>query len=455
MIGRPPLEWALEYLKHGFSVIPIHHAVDGHCSCGVPECDQIGKHPRVKWKKYEDALPTVEEVTGWWTQWPYANVAIITGAVSGLVVVDVDGDDGVNSVRQYGGFPRTPSVHTGKGGHAYFQHPGFHCKNFVRQSPGLDFRGDGGYVVAPPSIHASGRAYTWSRELASVPLAEVPEWLIGLIATPDQLKKQPAVKRNPDGWVQDLLKGVSSGGRNHAATKLAGYYLRLGLTQEQVEALLLTWNHRNDPPMEENEVREVVLKIVARVSAERNQQRNFAIERILIVETEDPIYYVRVFGADVEMSVDDLLQFTRFQALVTARCQQVPQFKNWRDNWKPYVHERLQQLEWVPAPVEASRSEMWWAHIARWVRNTARPDETILAEERGVYSNASHMYFPGFLLKQALQVRSVVIPENKLWDLIRKKGGNSGTKRVKDTTGKTKVVRCWSLPKTVLDSETE
>src|SRR5262249_15398402 len=105
-----------------------------------------------------------------WTQWPEANIGIATGAISGLVVLDVDprhgGDESLEQWKtRYGhDFLTTVTSCTGGGGwHLFYTHPGqsMQIKNKVGLAPGLDIRGDGGYIVAPPSLHASGQRYAW------------------------------------------------------------------------------------------------------------------------------------------------------------------------------------------------------------------------------------------------------------------------------------------------------
>lgn len=164
-------EAALAYLARGWSVVPI---------------EPRGKRPLVPWRALQTRLPTPEAVGGWFERWPDANVAIVTGRRSGLVVVDVDprhgGDASLAAFeREHAPLPATVESLTGGGGrHVYFRHPGGRAPNRVGLLPGIDVRGDGGCVVAPPSIHPSGVAYAWraGRAPGAVPLAALPEaWL--------------------------------------------------------------------------------------------------------------------------------------------------------------------------------------------------------------------------------------------------------------------------------------
>jgi hypothetical protein len=161
------LEIALDYLQRGLSIIPLQ-----------PQ----GKTPLLHtWKPFTTTRPTVPQVRGWFNHWPNANIGVITGAVSGVIVLDIDGPDGEFYVQERGGAPHTPISTTGRGRHVWLKHPGFAVRNFVHKLPELDMRADGGYVVAYPSIHPSGRRYLWEIGLET-PFAEVPAWLYHIIA---------------------------------------------------------------------------------------------------------------------------------------------------------------------------------------------------------------------------------------------------------------------------------
>lgn len=178
---------ALEYAAQGFAVLPLHYPIINRnktfCSCHLgAECTSIGKHPQ-----YHETLirhgvhdASIDEalIRDWWKEWPKANVGIATGAQSNLFVIDADSPLIVNDAEQRG-LPPTPSVRTGNGQHAWFKHPGFIVPNKVKIE-GFDFRGDGGLVVAPPSMHYSGVRYDWITAL-DTPLADCPGWISALI----------------------------------------------------------------------------------------------------------------------------------------------------------------------------------------------------------------------------------------------------------------------------------
>jgi hypothetical protein len=182
------LRAALEYAKCGWQVIPLHSPNGKGCSCGRADCASVGKHPRTR-NGSKDASRDPAVIRAWWRRWPDANVGIASGPESGLLVLDVDGKAGEQSLVDLAqrGFilPDSYSVRTGSGGqHLYFTWPdGADVRNSARKiAAGLDVRGAGGYVVAPPSIHASGQRYEIS-EAATQP-APCPEWLLSLIQEP-------------------------------------------------------------------------------------------------------------------------------------------------------------------------------------------------------------------------------------------------------------------------------
>ncbi|MDH4378374.1 MAG: DUF3987 domain-containing protein [Vampirovibrionales bacterium] len=158
------LEKALEYLSAGWSIIPIHSIKDGNCTCGRTDCGSPGKHPRIgTWAEYQTRKSTPEEVKEWFTQWPDSNIATITGKVSNLVAIDIDDISVYNEVLK--DFPTGCIANTGGGGkHLFYNYPEGSPKvpnSVSKLMPKVDVRGDGGYILLPPSLHHSGRWYEW------------------------------------------------------------------------------------------------------------------------------------------------------------------------------------------------------------------------------------------------------------------------------------------------------
>jgi Protein of unknown function (DUF3987)/Bifunctional DNA primase/polymerase, N-terminal len=201
------LKAALDYAKRGFSVILLNGIVLGQCTCGKADCDKPGKHPIGSWKAAQTERASPEKLEEDFRRHPHANVGIVTGAVSGVVVVDIDGPDGVTSLRKIlDEPPKLPSVRTGNGHHLYGRHPGTALKNFVKTYPGLDGRADGGYVVAPPSRHVSGKDYIWGSPLEN-PLPELPPELLSLFSSSGE-QREPSPKRKPRGDDADPISAI-------------------------------------------------------------------------------------------------------------------------------------------------------------------------------------------------------------------------------------------------------
>jgi Bifunctional DNA primase/polymerase, N-terminal len=153
---------ALAYAQAGLPVLPLHTPVaKDRCSCGQRDCDRVGKHPR--WHPrlisagLHDASTDPARIDAWWSTWPTANVGLRTGVVCD--VCDIDTPEGLRGV-QHLLDDEMPTVRTGSGGyHVYVAPTG--AGNRTRLLPGVDWRGAAGYVVAPPSLHASGERYRW------------------------------------------------------------------------------------------------------------------------------------------------------------------------------------------------------------------------------------------------------------------------------------------------------
>ena len=164
--SQSKLAWALEYARRGLHVFPLHSIRNGQCTCGQNCGKNAGKHPRVT-GGFKAATIDPKQITSWWTKWPDANIGIATGAISGIVVIDIDGPKGLEALRQLeaelGPLPPGPTAKTARGSHRFFGHTGEFTP--CSAADGLDVRGDGGYVVAPPSDHLSGHVYQWCSDV--------------------------------------------------------------------------------------------------------------------------------------------------------------------------------------------------------------------------------------------------------------------------------------------------
>jgi hypothetical protein len=180
---------AAEYAERGWHVFPVHGLRDdGQCDCGRVNCPNAAKHPCIKsWP--EEATTDVERVITWWgDEFPTANVGIVTGNASHLAVLDVDDSDVLG-----GWSSKTLTAKTPRGFHFYFQPNGMPARsNAGKLGPKLDVRGEGGYVVAPPSVHASHNHYFWVNPGASLEI--VPHWLLASNPIPNGQRNETLFK---------------------------------------------------------------------------------------------------------------------------------------------------------------------------------------------------------------------------------------------------------------------
>lgn len=184
--GGTLVEAALAYLGLGWSVVPMHTPTAGVCSCGREDCPSPGKHPRIAWEPLMRHRPEPDRVVGWWRRWPDANVAVVTGVVSGVAVLDVDPRGGGEAAladleRRETALPATVGSVTGGGGrHRWFSPEGVRIASRVL-APGLELKAEGSTVVAPPSVHATGRRYAWESDRApwQMRLAPLPGPIAG------------------------------------------------------------------------------------------------------------------------------------------------------------------------------------------------------------------------------------------------------------------------------------
>jgi hypothetical protein len=239
---------AAAYLKRGWSVLPLRPR---------------DKRPLMRWETLQQARADDSTVAQWFARWPEANVGIVTGEISNLIVLDVDpkhgGDDSLAQLeRRFAPLPQTVEARTGGGGrHLYFAHPGGFMPNRAGLAQGIDLRGDGGYVVAPPSRHPSGQLYVWAagRAPEEIVPAALPRWLLSA-------GRFARARRPLAEWRRVVQEGVPEGERNSTIASLTGHLLWHGVDPQVALELMLAWNRlRCRPPLDDAEVARVVASI--------------------------------------------------------------------------------------------------------------------------------------------------------------------------------------------------
>ena len=212
---------------------------------------------------FQQKAASALEVEGWLNDYDPCNIGIVTGHVSGLVVIDVDLPDADAVARDLGLPLPTLIATTGGGGRHYFYRSQEQVKSLSGLIPGVDVRGDGGFVVAAPSVHESGHLYRWTTKMRP---RRLPDEVVAMLPS----GSEPAV--NGPGWYSELLAGVSEGVRTQAVTRLAGRYASLGLTELETAMLLSMWNEANEPPLRPSELQQTIRWVYKQHSARVAEQ---------------------------------------------------------------------------------------------------------------------------------------------------------------------------------------
>ncbi len=233
------LEQALFLAKElNFSVIPIG----------------TDKKPLIEWKPFQSQRASEEQIREWFSK-PEVNVGIVTGKISNLVVVDIDPRHG-GSDEAFKVIETVKSATGGGGWHYYFQYEDG-IQNGANIRPGVDVRGEGGYVIAPPSSHVSGKNYEWLiTPSKGKPFAKLPDFIKEWIHTQKESTKSPNSKTR----VSKLLNGVGEGKRNESAASVVGKLLKRFKEDEwedEVWPLFQAWNKQNNPPLPEDELQTI------------------------------------------------------------------------------------------------------------------------------------------------------------------------------------------------------
>lgn len=222
----------------GWSVIPLK------------DKDKIPAIP--SWKELQKRLPTDQELVNWFGSGKPRNIGIVTGAISNLDVLDLDSPQAVSYAEQHF-FKSHLIVQTAKGQHWYYSHK-TGSKNFQGRAdmPNIDLRAEGGYVVAPPSLHPTGARYTWLTEnfSAGTILSPLPE----LPSPPSSTAKLS---------IEEIEQGVSKGKRNSTMARYVGLLIHQGLNRDQCLDRCMETNKRNTPPLEEKDVAKTLASIFA------------------------------------------------------------------------------------------------------------------------------------------------------------------------------------------------
>lgn len=239
---------ALRYLKAGYSIIPVG----------------IDKKPLVNWKTYQYRYPTRKEVKELFSDPKAKGIAVITGKLSGLAVLDFEKDADIPRRKLKGGIR---SKSGGGGRHFYYKYPkGVDLFSCTRLLPLMDLRAEGGYIILPPSAHKSGNRYEWIDDIFEYELEEFPSWLY------PKYRERRSIAHH----IEDVVKGVDQGSRNESATVVIGTlmnYLPYYYWPTFLWPIIVSWNNGNKPPMSLVELRHVFNSIGRRAMNNLRQKK--------------------------------------------------------------------------------------------------------------------------------------------------------------------------------------
>lgn len=253
------LNEALKYAKMGLAVFPVRQNKTPYTPHGCT-----------------DAKTSERVIKEWWKRWPDANIGIATGSKSGgLVVVDIDidedkgiyGDDSLREwEKEHGELPETWRAITGRGGAHYYYRTDQVFKNATAIYPGVDIRGEGGYVVAPPSIHKNGNSYQWEISPDDMDICFLDD-RVRLFITGEEEKQNNKSQEKKEKF--KLPARIASGQRNNTLFKYACSLQSIGYEDDEILAALNEANKRCDVPLKDDEIKTIYGSAISKPKGER------------------------------------------------------------------------------------------------------------------------------------------------------------------------------------------
>jgi len=408
---------ALAYANRDWAIFPLHTPrEDGSCDCNRDDCRNIGKHPRTM-NGFKDATTDEAQIRKWWGSWPKSNVGVACGA-SGLVVLDVDprngGDESLADLREKHGedwLNTVVSLTGGGGSHYYYQMP---TGQRIRGSkdalgPGLDIKGDDGYVVAPPSLHESGNIYAWERPASKHNILEFPDVMA------------PRERRGSAPMVGNI---IPEGSRDTVLTSLAGSMRHRGMSEAGILAALREENAaRCSPPLPDAELGRIARSIVRYepgrdIPVKATGITSYA--RLRKIDMVPPVYVIEVCGRDVRVPPAYLANHRALKVAVMAQADViVPPMK--AGEWDATLDHLVNTQEVLPAPEDASEGGIIWSLIQQALLRASDDPEHFFRGKP--LQSETHVYTTGSQLRQAMRAHNLSVEQRKLWAAVEAHGG--------------------------------
>lgn len=239
------LDHAQTYGESGWSIFPVCSPATRGCSDHGVDCENPGKIPLIRWASAQERIADPDLISTWWRRWPHANIGLATGRTSGVSVIDLDGRDAVAEAKRRG-ISRGPYTATGRiGGHHLYCAWRPDAPTVFARASGIDFRGEGGYVVLPPSRHKTGAVYSWVIGPDQAELPPLPEW-VDQMATTDR----DGQERGPIVISKLFADGIPDGERDITLFRVAAKLRAVDVPEDVALGVLLELGARCRPPFE-------------------------------------------------------------------------------------------------------------------------------------------------------------------------------------------------------------
>ena len=232
------LQWAEKYISLGWSLIPLCSPTKKGTECSQQgkgshtPGHKIGKTPLISWTEFQTQRASLEQVRGWINKWPEMNLGVVTGQVSSLVVVDLDGIQGMQYGKQVAIRSGVVSL-TGNGKQVFYKWTEPIAGSVSKIAPKVDLRADGNYIVAPPSIHPNGKRYRWERFIP-----QQLETMPNTISVAKSVTTDLPIVKKPDGWIATALEEMKIGNIDDTLFKICSRLRHDGYTESDTQLLL-------------------------------------------------------------------------------------------------------------------------------------------------------------------------------------------------------------------------